>query len=337
MDYGAVIRDRMLSSVWRTDDFGRLMGTLERYLPSGDLDTSWGGTGKVVTALGVEREKSQLGTAQQQVTAEELTQTKAMNVVQQVQGKVSGVQISGAGTQGGSTNIVIRGANSLTQSNQPLFVVDGIPMSNSNRGGTLANGYDYGNAISDLNPDDIETFTVLKGPNAAALYGSRAANGVIVITTKKGSATGGRMRTELQSTYTWDRPMLLPDFQDRYGQGAGGEFAFVDGKGGGLNDGLDQSWGPKLDGRLIDQFTGPQQPWLANPNNVSDFLETGHTFSNTIAVSGGTDRANARLSVGVDNVDGYVPNNFFQKTTALLAGGGYAERAVMYGSSSSCA
>jgi TonB-linked SusC/RagA family outer membrane protein len=277
--------------------------------------------GVVVTALGVEREKSQLGTAQQQVTSEELTQTKAMNVVQQVQGKVSGVQITGAGTQGGSTNIVIRGANSLTGSNQPLFVVDGVPMSNSNRGGTLANGYDFGNAISDLNPDDIETFTVLKGPNAAALYGSRAANGVVVITTKKGGATGGRMRTELTSTYTWDRPMLLPDFQDRYGQGAGGEFSYVDGKGGGNGDGLDQSWGPKMDGRLIDQFTGPQQPWVPNPNNVSDFLETGHTFSTTLAVSGGSDRANARLSVGVDNVDGFVPNNFFQKTTALLAGG----------------
>jgi TonB-linked SusC/RagA family outer membrane protein len=277
--------------------------------------------GLVVTALGVTREKSQLGTAQQQISASDLTQTKAMSVVQQVQGKVSGVSITGAGTQGGSTNILIRGANSLAGNNQPLFIVDGVAMSNANRGGGLLNGYDYGNAISDLNPDDIETFTVLKGPNAAALYGSRAANGVIVIATKKGSATEGRMRTDISSTLTWDRPMLLPEFQDKYGQGTGGKFSYVNGAGKGPGDGSDQSWGPALDGRLIDQFTGPQQPWISRPDNVSDFLETGNTFSTTLSLSGGTERINARMSVGVDNVKGYVPNNFFQKTTALLSGG----------------
>jgi len=277
--------------------------------------------GVVVTALGVTREKSQLGTAQQQISAEDLTQTKAMNLVQQVQGKISGVQITGAGTQGGSTNILIRGANTLAGNNQPLFVVDGVPVSNFNRGGTLSNGYDFGNAISDLNPEDIETFTVLKGPNAAAIYGSRAANGVIVITTKKGSASAGRMRTELTSSLTMDRPMLLPDFQNQYGQGSAGEFEFVNGAGGGNCDGCDQSFGPKLDGRLIDQFTGKNQPWVAHPNNVKDFFETGRTFSSTLSVSGGTERANARLSVGVDNVDGYVPNNFFQKASGVLSGG----------------
>ena len=279
--------------------------------------------GVVVTALGVTREKSQLGTAQQQITAEDLTQTKAMSVVQQVQGKISGVQITGSGTQGGSTNILIRGANSLSPSgsNQPLFVVDGIPVSNLNRGGGLSNGYDFGNAISDLNADDIETFTVLKGPNAAAIYGSRAANGVIVITTKKGSASAGRMRTELATTLTFDRPMLLPDWQNQYGQGSGGEFRYVNGLGGGNCDGCDQSFGPKLDGRLIDQFTGKNQPWVAHPDNVKNFFETGRTFSSTLSVSGGSERANARLSVGVDNVDGFVPENFFQKTSGVLSGG----------------
>jgi TonB-linked SusC/RagA family outer membrane protein len=294
--------------------------------------------GVVVTALGVRRERSQLGTAQQQLSAEDLTQTKALNIVQQVQGKISGMQITGGGTPGGSTNILIRGANSIspTANNQPLFIVDGIPVSNFNRNSSplaqtaniglgaqasLGNGYDYGNTISDLNPDDIETFTVLKGPNAAAIYGSRAANGVIVITTKKGIASGGRMRTDFTSSYTWDRPALFPDWQNQYGQGAGGSFRFVNGLGGGDCDGCDQSWGPKLDGRLIDQFTGPQQPWVARPDNVSSFFETGNTLSSTLAVSGGTDRANARLSVGVDNVDSYVPNTFFQKTSAMLSGG----------------
>ena len=295
-------------------------------------------TGVVVTALGIEKERSQLGTAQQQLSSEDLNTTKAMNLVQQVQGKVSGVNITGSGTPGGSTSIVIRGQNSLTTNNQPLFVVDGIPVSNSNRSGTcgatscgsgLGNGYDFGNAISDLNPEDIETFTVLKGPNAAAIYGSRAQNGAIVITTKKGLHTAGRMRTEISTLYTFDRPGRLPDFQDNYGQGAGGQFEFGDGAGGGIADGLDQSWGPRLDAGLnICQFDSPgagtatctPTPFISHPNNVSSFFETGHTLSSTIAVSGGTDRANARMSVGVDNVDGFVPNNYFQKATGLLSG-----------------
>ncbi|GLC26033.1 SusC/RagA family TonB-linked outer membrane protein [Roseisolibacter agri] len=277
-------------------------------------------TGVVVSALGIEREKSTLGTAQQQVTNTELTQTKAQNLVNQLQGKVSGVQITGAGTPGGSTNIIIRGQNSLAGNNQPLFVVDGIPVSNASRGGTLGNGYDYGNAISDLNPDDIESLTILKGPNAAALYGSRASNGVVVITTKKGLASDGRMRTEFNSFLQFDKPSILPEWQNQYGQGAGGAFRYVNGAGRGTCDGCDQSWGPKLDGRLIDQFTGPQQPWVAHPDNVDQFFETGRTFSSTLAVSGGTERANARLSLGTDQIKGFVPNNAFRKVSSLLSG-----------------
>jgi TonB-dependent SusC/RagA subfamily outer membrane receptor len=275
----------------------------------------------VVTALGIEREKSQLGTSSRRCNSEDLTQTKAQNLVNQLQGKVSGVNITGAGTPGGSTNIVIRGQNSLAGNNQPLFVVDGVPVeSNTRRGGTVGNGYDYGNAISDLNPDDIATMTVLKGPNAAALYGSRAANGVIEITTKKGQASDGRMRTEFNSFLTLDQPSVMPDWQNQYGQGAGGSFSYVNGAGRGDCDGCDQSWGPKLDGRLIDQFTGPQQPWVARPDNVDQFFGTGRTFSSTIAVNGGTERANARLSLGTDQIKGYVPNNKFQKVSSLLSG-----------------
>ncbi len=280
----------------------------------------------VVTALGIEREKSQLGTAQQQVNSAELNTTKAMNVVQQVQGKVSGVTITGSGTPGGSVNINIRGQNTFASNNQPLFIVDGVPVSNSNRGGGLGNGYDFGNAISDLNPEDIESFTVLKGPNAAAIYGSRAQNGAIVITTKKGSA--GRMRTEITSLFSLDRPGRIPDFQNQYGQGSGGAFAYRDGAGGGTNDGLDQSYGPKMDGRPICQFDSPgagtanctPTPWIAHPENIDNFFKLGHTLSSTVAVSGGTDRASARISVGNDNVEGFVPNNYFQKTTGLLSG-----------------
>ena len=290
--------------------------------------------GVVVTALGMAREKATLGTAQQQLSSTEVNATRAQNVVQQIQGKVSGVQITSPGTQGGSTNIVIRGQNSITGNNQPLFIVDGVPVSNNNRGGApfvAASGntdFDYGNALNDLNPDDIESLSVLKGPNAAAIYGSRAANGVILITTRKGGNTGGRMRSEINTNLTFESPAILPDFQDLYGQGSGGAFAWVNGNYGGTNDGTDESWGPRLDGRLICQFDSPgagtpncqPTPWIAHPDNVKDFFERGVSAATTVGVSGGTERLSGRLSLGADNVRGVFPNNLFQRRTASLAG-----------------
>jgi len=276
----------------------------------------------VVTALGVERERSELGTAQQTVNTEDLNQTHTQSIVTQMQGKVSGVQITGGGTQGGSNNIVIRGSNSIAGNNQPLFIVDGIPVSNRNRGGTLISGYDYGNAISDLNSEDIATVTVLKGPNAAAIYGSRAANGAIVITTKRGARAGGGIRTEFTTSYTMERPSILPDFQDKYGQGAGGTYFIT----------ADQSWGPRTEGQLVCQYNAPDRtaagtcpttggtPFLPQPNNVRDFFENGSTMSSTLAFSGGNERANARLSLGYDHTNGYIPENEFDKYSAALNG-----------------
>ena len=295
--------------------------------------------GIVVTALGLTREKSRLGTAQQQLSSNEINQTKALNVVEQLEGKISGVTITGASVQGGSSNIIIRGANSITGNNQPVFIVDGVPISNQDHGGDSNSGYDLGSAISDINPSDIASMSVLKGPNAAALYGSRAANGVIIITTKKGTSTGAHANTEINTSYSFDKPSILPTFQNLYGQGAGGEFQYVDGQGGGNNDFNDQSYGPRLDGRTMGctfikntttydqtqpctQFTSPTvgAPWIAHPDNVESFFNTGHTRSTTIAVSGGTDRANARLSLGRDNITGFIPNNQFSKTSGLLNG-----------------
>ena len=314
-------------------------------------------TGVVVTALGLTKERSQLGTAVQTVSSSELNTSHDMNILNQLSGKVSGVVMTQSGTQGGSTNIVIRGQNSITGNNQPLFIVDGVPVSNASHGSTsccgglnLATaeagaGKDYGSAINDINPEDVATITVLKGPNAAALYGSRAANGVVLITTKKGGNSSGRVQTQYTSSLTWDRPSILPDYQNQYGQGAGGEFLFVDGQGNGVNDGLDQSFGPKLDGRTTGctfvagtssnpfnphvydqsvpcaQFNAPNgAPWVAHPNNVSDFFNTGKTIANTLAFSGGTDKAQARLSVGQQQVNGIVPNNTFRKFNSLLSG-----------------
>jgi TonB-linked SusC/RagA family outer membrane protein len=285
--------------------------------------------GVVVTALGITREKSQLGTAMQQVDQAELNRTRDQNIMNQLAGKVSGLQVTGSGTQGGSTKVTIRGANSILGNNNPLFVVDGVPVSNAGRGGSPTGGertpgdmlgVDFGSAINDINPDDVETISVLKGPNAAALSGARASNGVIVITTKKGRASAGRVATELSTNYSWDSPSVLPEYQNQYGPGYFGEFSFVDGAGGGLNDGADASWGPKLDGRLIDQFTGKAQPWVARPDNVKDFFAGGHTSAANLAFRGGTDRANARLSFGAENIKGYIPNNRYQKVSGLLSG-----------------
>lgn len=278
----------------------------------------------VTTALGVQKEKSQLGTAQQQLSSEELNTTRSQNFVDQLEGKVSGVTIIGAGTAGGSSKIVIRGANSINGNNSPLYVVDGMPVVNDNRGGSpnggsLSNtGLDAGSTIGDINPDDIATISVLKGPNAAAIYGSRAANGAIIITTKHGRS--GHVSTQINTSYTWEKTPNLIDWQNLYGQGSSGKFQYVDGAGSGINDGYDQSYGPRMDGRLIDQFTGPQQPWVPHPDNVESFFNTGHNFTTTIAVSGGTDNANARVSVGNTNIEGVIPNNSFHNIDGSLTG-----------------
>lgn len=288
----------------------------------------------VVTALGVNKPKSQVGTAVQQLSSNELNTTHDPNVLNQIEGKVSGVTISSGGTQGGTTHIVIRGANSIKGNNEPLFVVDGVPINNindlqgsPNGGGLYGGGRDFGSAISDINPDDIASMTVLKGPNAAALYGSRAANGVIEITTKHGQATNGKIQTQLTSSYTWDTPSVLPTYQNSYGQGAGGQFAYVDGQGGGVQDGNDQSYGPRMNGQPIPQFDSPvingvrqPTPFMPHPNNVYSYFNTGHTFDNNLSFSGGTEKAKARLSLGQQSVEGIIPNNTLRKFTGAING-----------------
>ena len=213
----------------------------------------------VVTALGIAKEKKALGYSVQDVKGEELTKAKETNVVNSLQGRVSGAQITSAsGAVGASSRIVIRGVSSLSGNNQPLFVVDGIPIANTNfANNNNTDGVNRGNGAADINPDDIETVTVLKGANAAALYGSRAGAGVIVVTTKKGKK-GEKLSVNISNTTTFETPLKLPEFQNSYGQGNGGRFAYVDGAGGGTNDGVDESWGPKLDvGLMIPQFSSP--------------------------------------------------------------------------------
>jgi TonB-linked SusC/RagA family outer membrane protein len=284
--------------------------------------------GVVVTALGFEREKKTLGYSVQDIQGEELVQVPKYNIVNALQGTVAGVNITDAGPTGGSARVVIRGASSISGNNQPLFVVDGIPIDNSSSRNSGYGGIDYGNAASDIAPENIENISVLKGPAAAALYGSRAANGAVVITTKSGRATASSgLGMTVDISLTAEQPLKLPDYQDLYGQGLFGEFNWVDGQGGGLWDFVDESWGPRLcpteEGctTLIDQFTGPQQPWVAHPDNVRSFFRTGTTLNTNVAIARASERAHVRLSLGRSGLRGMSPGNTQERISVALKGG----------------
>jgi len=278
--------------------------------------------GITVTALGLRREKQTLGYSVQDIQGDEIAQVPEINLVNSLQGNIAGVNVTNAGPTGGSARIVIRGASSIAGNNQPLFIVDGIPVDNSAPSNSGYGGIDYGNAVQDIDPAIIQNISVLKGPAAAALYGSRAANGAVVITTKSAeNAVGGGLGMTVTSSFTAETPLRLPDYQNQYGQGYFGEFQWVNGAGGGTFDHFDESWGPKLDGRLIDQFTGAQQPWVPHPNNVLDFFETGMTWNTNVAVSRTGERSNIRLSTSYMNVDGMSPANTMDRISVSVKGG----------------
>lgn len=274
----------------------------------------------VVTALGVERTRREVTTSVQSVSGEALVRAPESNLVSTLSGKVAGVHIISSNTPGGSARMVIRGVNSLTGNNQPLFVLDGIPVSNSySTSGTRGyNAIDYGNLISDLNPNDIQSVTVLKGANAAALYGSRAANGVVLIQTKKG--TGARDLTiTARADMTFDSPLKLPDYQDMYGQGSRGNFQAT----------TDESWGPRMDGQLIVQplYGDDAAPFLPHPDNVRDFFETGRTNNTSVALATGSENSSLRLSLSNMQQEGMLPGFEQDRTTVALNGAmGLAER-----------
>ncbi len=284
----------------------------------------------VVTALGVEREERSLGYAVQEVKGEEFTQARETNVVNSLAGKVAGVQISGAsGNIGGSSRILLRGINSISGDNQPLFVVDGTPIDNSNFNSKDTQrgdgGRDYGNAIQDLNPDDIESISVLKGPSAAALYGSRASNGVILITTKKGTARKG-IGVEINSNLTFNNVYIMPDYQNEYGGGYKQEFDLYEGEPV-VNYAADESWGPRMNGQPVRQWYswypddpdfGQMTPFSPNPDNIRDFYETGRTFTNSVALSGGNETTLFRLSYTNLNQTGTIPNSELKRNTLSL-------------------
>ncbi|MCB9232645.1 MAG: SusC/RagA family TonB-linked outer membrane protein [Bacteroidia bacterium] len=305
----------------------------------------------VVTALGIKQEKKQLGYAVQSVGGDALTKSGEVNAISGLAGKVAGVQvISSSGSPGGSSFIRIRGSSSLTGSNQPLVIIDGVPMDNSqltagnpdDGSNNLLSGVALSNRAIDINPDDIENVTVLKGPAATALYGIQAANGALVITTKKGSATEGKsVNVSFSTTIAFDEVNRLPKMQDQYVQGTG--WYDVDANGDplptwyGPGDGWPTSWGPKADtmywdnsgddsysydshGNLVGQSNPNKGEKFVPYDNLTNFFQRGVTTTNNLALSGGNSATTYRLSVGDVNQKGIVPLSQFRRTTVRAAG-----------------
>lgn len=271
----------------------------------------------VITALGISRQKKSLGYAVQELRSSAISEAKEPNLVNALAGKIAGVRITNSQGDMGSSRIVIRGETSIAGNNQPLFVIDGVPVDNSQLG--AGSSRDYANAISDINAEDIESVSVLKGPNAAALYGSRAAAGVVLIKTKTGKTKKG-LGITVNSNVAFEDLLVLPDYQNAYGQGSNGRFSYVDGKGGGINDGVDESWGPRLDGRLIPQFysNGEAVPFVAHPDNVRDFFKTGTTFSNSISIADANEKFDYRISFNHVKQNGVIPNSEQEKKSVSL-------------------
>ncbi|NJB83085.1 SusC/RagA family TonB-linked outer membrane protein [Wenyingzhuangia aestuarii] len=300
----------------------------------------------VITALGVKQEKKELGYSVQTLRPKDIAQVKTVNFLDNLSGKIAGVQVTrGATGVGSSSKITIRGESSFSNNN-PLFIVDGTPINNNtifNTTNEAAAGFqevDFGNGAMEVNADDIASVTVLKGPSAAALYGTRAANGVIVITTKNGEKSNG-LGIEINSSSFIDTAFKLPKFQNQYGQGQSGVFEFKDGLGAGISDNITYSWGPKLDTNiLIPQFDSPvtlpdgtivrggdtslynnlpitATPFTSNPNNLKDFYKTGFTTINNIAISNGFDKGNYRLSLTDLNSESIIPGVNLKRKTAF--------------------
>ena len=291
----------------------------------------------VVTALGIERNSRDVSYANQTVEAEDLLSSPNKNTLEALRGKVAGVKISqGSGSVGASTRIVLRGEGSLTGDNNALIVIDGIPIDNSatrsgdpnNALGNLATGgyADFGNRFNDLNPNDIASVTVLKGPSATSLYGSRGAAGVLLITTKKGGGKDGKTEVGINSSFSVEEAYVLMQRQDQYGQGFGIPFQPIPGRDSGEN----WSWGPAFDG-VVRPWTSPvdadgdgdleylSRPYSAVPNQIENFFQNGQTLSNSVYFSGAKDNFTYYASYSNTDQDGTLQNTGYNRNTFKLA------------------
>jgi TonB-linked SusC/RagA family outer membrane protein len=308
----------------------------------------------VVTAAGIERQVKGLGYSVENVTGDKLSQKSEPDVLRSLQGKVPGVNIlSTSGAPGSSTRITIRGNKSLFGNNQPLFIVDGIPFDNSysTTSNDLVNGSAYSSRIADLDPNNIASMSVLKGGAAAALYGVRASNGVIVITTKSGSSRASKKGLEItyNSSLSFEKIANLPDYQNKYGSGSKSDYGEVNGSWGpafdrpgpGVSYGLDGSFVPNgTEADSIPYWTkyaavfpnGPKWvPYKAYPNNARDFFKTGKIVENSISVTGGNEKSVLSLVASRLSQDGYIPFSSFDRTNISIGGNTHLDNGLTIG------
>lgn len=293
----------------------------------------------VVTALGLERDTKALGYAVQEIKGDELGAVPTQSVVSNMSGRIAGLQVSTNSVPGGSPEFAVRGFSSVSGNNQPLIVIDGVPMAQTTNGANLGNSSDgtransnfnrrqnqqYGGGISEIDPSNIASISVLKGANAGALYGSRAANGVILITTRNGSGNKG-IGVDLNFSTTFENPLVEPGFQNTYGGGSGGATWYADGWSGTVDGfkgtaGTDESWGGPLDGRLVRHWWSGTElaPLVPEPDNWEQWWETGKTMSTSVGISGSNDRGSFRLAVARMDQDGIVYNNNFWRNNFRL-------------------
>ena len=285
--------------------------------------------GVVVTALGIKREKKSIGYAAQEISGDNISEAGQNNALSALSGNVAGVQVTAPSSMGGSTRITMRGISSITGENRPLIIVDGVPLDNSNindvntqRG---AGGRDYGDATFDINPDDIESVTVLKGGPAAALYGSRASNGVIIYTTK--SAKRGKTAIEFNTGISFESIYIYPNLQNSYGGGLANSLPTQEINGVVYNIadyGMDESWGPKYDPNLYylpwnafdPEFPDDYMktiPWVAPQHDVDSFFNVGTQYTNNLSVSKSFERSNLRVSYTNTDISGIYPNSSINK------------------------
>lgn len=295
----------------------------------------------VVTAMGISREKKSLGYASQEIKSEALENAKESNFINSLSGKVAGVKVTNTAGDMGSAKVILRGETSISGDNQPLFIIDGVPLDNSVHNDNEANR-DFKNALADINAADIESISVLKGPNAAALYGSRAAHGVVLITTKSGKGKKG-FGVDFHTSFMFNTVSVLPKWQNEFGQGHDLQFSYVDGQGSGVNDDADESWGPRLDvGLMIPQFDSPVNastgertatPWVSHPDNVSDFFRTGFTYTAGLSVSNSDDKFDYRLSYNYERQKGVVPYSEAKKNNFAFNGSYHLTDKITVGAS----
>jgi TonB-linked SusC/RagA family outer membrane protein len=284
----------------------------------------------VVTALGITRDERSIGYSTQSVSSENLTYTNEKNVIGSLAGKIAGVQVVGASgaSMGGTQKIKIRGVNSIGAGDEPLIVVDGTPISNANYSGST--GRDYGNLGQDVNPDDVESINVLKGPAASALYGIRGQYGVIMITTKKGAKGSDRFMVDLSTSFAMDRVGNIMPYQNEYGAGSMSTFPTLPNGDPYVQTNYDESWGPRMDGTPVRHFDsfypqdpeyGQLRPFVPQPDNIKDFFETGSNLSQSVVISGGSENTRLRISFNNTNISGIEPNTYLNRNNVGVSAG----------------